>query len=238
SKQIADFINEHFVIWLWVRTNMNNYRQLLKLLISWIGSKAASYIVTNLYSIDHYPLFVCLSFQSDEFIVDNDRDRARRTVEEIRDLDIQQVNLIQIQKVENIIWLIEYLRKRKSMNDRIGFSSNEKILYYKCPSSQAPTILKYGFSHKSDQINGDKYGCRFCFSSKCDVYERYTFSDETKSDKKAIIACRVLVGTSCIGNSNLKTCPVDCNSMTDGSTTFVVHSNRQILPLFLVIYNK
>ncbi|CAF4225468.1 unnamed protein product [Rotaria socialis] len=123
----------------------------------WVSSEAASDIATNLFSIDHYPLFVCLSFQSDEFIV-------------------------------------ECVINSTELNEKKLFDT----LF------NAPTILKYGFSHKSDQIHGDKYGCGFCFSSKRDVYGRYSFSDATNPIKNAIIVCRVLVGKSCIGNSNLR----------------------------------
>lgn len=53
-----------------------------------------------------------------------------------------------------------------------------------------------------------------------------------------MLVCRVLVGRSCKGNGMMRKCPIDYESTTDGSTTYVVYSNEQILPEYVVTYTE
>lgn len=53
-----------------------------------------------------------------------------------------------------------------------------------------------------------------------------------------MLICRVLVGRTCRGNRNMRTCPTGYDSTTDGSKIYVVYSNKQILPEYVVTYKE
>lgn len=74
-------------------------------------------------------------------------------IEELRHLITEINNFIQISKVENIIWSLQYELKKKNMEDRIGHSQHEKILYFGCTEYIARSICNNGFS-KEDTIHG------------------------------------------------------------------------------------
>jgi len=126
---------------------------------------------------------------------------------------------------------------KKQFDDVNGRNLNEKELFYGCPLSMARNILQNGFDYDTDRIHGkfdqtliisiikdivilgDKYGKGFYFSSERNLCEKYTVPDEFKNDQKALIKCRIRINE-------------------DNSNIFVVSRNEQILPEYLIIYNK
>ncbi len=53
-----------------------------------------------------------------------------------------------------------------------------------------------------------------------------------------MLVCRVLVGRSCLGDWTMRKCPDGYDSTTDGSKIYVVYSNGQILPEYLITYKE
>jgi hypothetical protein len=51
-----------------------------------------------------------------------------------------------------------------------------------------------------------------------------------------MLICRVLVGRTCLGNWMIETCPSEYDSTTDGLDTYIVYSNRSILPIYYIKY--
>lgn len=56
-------------------------------------------------------------------------------------------------------------------------------------------------------------------------------------NNRTMLVCRVLVGRTCRGNRTMTTCPIGYDATTDKSTIYVVYSNRQILPVYVITYN-
>ncbi|CAF5186920.1 unnamed protein product, partial [Rotaria sp. Silwood1] len=78
-------------------------------------------------------------------------------------------------------------------------------------------------------------GHGFYFSTNWHVSDGYAKPNPSTGEKR-ILMCRVLVGRSCEGNSTMKTCPLNYDSTTGGLDTYVVYSNRHVLPEYLITY--
>jgi hypothetical protein len=158
----------------------------------------------------------------------------------LRNLNIEEQKITRIEKIENILWSVQYSSEKRRYDDRNGRSPNERELFYGCPSSMARDILRNGFDLDTNCIHGKfleefnkeillsfvgkKHGHGFYFSSERNLCEKYKSSDETKNDRKAIIICQILVDESNIAANN--------------SNIFVLRRNEQILPEYLVIYTE
>jgi hypothetical protein len=158
----------------------------------------------------------------------------------LRSLNIEERKITSIEKIENILWSVQYSSEKRRYGDRNGRSPNERELFYGCPSSMARDILRNGFHLDTNCIHGKfleefnkeillsfvgkKHGHGFYFSSERNLCEKYESSDETKNDRKAIIICQILVDESNIAANN--------------SNIFVLRRNEQILPEYLVIYTE
>jgi hypothetical protein len=51
-----------------------------------------------------------------------------------------------------------------------------------------------------------------------------------------MLVCSVLVGRTCLANWTIETCPDEYDSTTDGLNTYIVYSNRSILPKYCIRY--
>ncbi len=82
---------------------------------------------------------------------------------------------------------------------------------------------------------GSSYGRGFYFSTDRRTSDEYAKPNPTTGEKRTLM-CRVLIGRTCLGNSNMDHCPIYCESTTDHAGIYVVYSNRQILPEYLITY--
>ncbi|CAF4224454.1 unnamed protein product [Adineta steineri] len=144
-----------------------------------------------------------------------------------------------ILRIYNIVvpdWSIDYAYQKTIIDARIGHKQTEHLLFHGCTPSAADSIIQHRFDHELIGLHGTSYGHGFYFSSRSSTSQGYAKADPS-SNERAILMCHVIVGKSCIGNSSMRKCPDGYDSTNDGSdSTYVVYSNEQILPKYLVIY--
>ncbi len=63
------------------------------------------------------------------------------------DFDGGASSIVRIDRIENILWLMEYLNQKQIIDTRVGHDANEKLLFHGCPYSAAEQILQKGFDH-------------------------------------------------------------------------------------------
>ncbi|CAF1556227.1 unnamed protein product [Rotaria sp. Silwood1] len=144
-------------------------------------------------------------------------------------------SIVRIDRIENTIWLIQYLNQKQMIDARLGHNDTEKLLFHGCPYAAAEQILQQAFDHNRIGRNGTYFGHGFYFSSNRQVSDRYAVANPSTGEKR-ILMCRVLIGRSCEGNSTMRTCPSNYDSTTGGSNIYVVYSNRHVLPEYLITY--
>ncbi|CAF1494270.1 unnamed protein product [Rotaria magnacalcarata] len=144
-------------------------------------------------------------------------------------------SIVRIDRIENTIWLVQYLNQKDIIDARLGHADTEKLLFHGCPYGAAEQILQEAFDHNRIGRNGTYYGHGFYFSSRRLESDRFAVANQTTGEKR-ILMCRVLVGRSCRGDSSMRTCPVNYDSTSNGSNIHVVYSNRHVLPEYLITY--
>ncbi|CAF1262522.1 unnamed protein product [Adineta steineri] len=151
------------------------------------------------------------------------------------DFDNGASSIVEIHRIDNIVWLMQYLNQKKMIDSRIEDNATEKFLFHGCPYASAEQILNNGFDHFRIGKNGTVYGRGFYFSASRMVSDRYAIPDPLTNEKR-ILMCRVLIGRSCQGNPTMRTCPSNYDSTTGESNIHVVYSNRHVLPEYLITY--
>jgi hypothetical protein len=63
------------------------------------------------------------------------------------DFDGGAPSIVRIDRIENTIWLLQYLNQKEMVDTRIGYDTNEKLLFHGCPYTAAEQILQQGFDH-------------------------------------------------------------------------------------------
>ncbi|CAF1556235.1 unnamed protein product [Rotaria sp. Silwood1] len=144
-------------------------------------------------------------------------------------------SIVRIDRIENSTWLIQYLNQKQMIDARLGHDHTEKLLFHGCPYAAAKKILQQAFDHDRIGTHGSYCGHGFYFSTNWHVSDGYAKPNPSTGEKR-ILMCRVLVGRSCEGNSTMKTCPLNYDSTTGGLDTYVVYSNRHVLPEYLITY--
>ncbi|CAF1463734.1 unnamed protein product [Rotaria sordida] len=151
------------------------------------------------------------------------------------DFDGGASSIIRIDRIENTIWLMQYLNQKQMVDARLGYNDTERLLFHGCPYAAAEQILQQAFDHSRIGRNGTYYGHGFYFSTSRQVSDRFAVPNPSTREKR-ILMCRVLVGRSCEGDSTMRTCPSNYDSTTGKSNIYVVYSNRHILPEYLITY--
>ncbi|CAF2718983.1 unnamed protein product [Rotaria sp. Silwood2] len=151
------------------------------------------------------------------------------------DFNGETSSIISIHRIENTMWLIQYLNQKQMIENRLGHNNTERLLFHGCPYEAAKNILQQAFDHSRIGTNGTACGHGFYFSSSRYVSDQYAVPNPSTGAKRMLM-CRVLVGRSCQGNSTMTKCPSSYDSTTNGSDVFVVYSNRHILPEYLITY--
>ncbi|CAF3904063.1 unnamed protein product, partial [Rotaria sp. Silwood1] len=148
--------------------------------------------------------------------VPKDSDEFRRVAD---DFDAGASSIVCIHRIENTIWLFQYLNQKQVVDARLGYNNTEKLLFHGCPYGAAKHILQQAFDHSRIGKHGTSYGHGFYFSSSRQYSDGYAVPNPSTGEKR-ILRCRVLVGRSCVGNSTMITCPSDYDSTTDGSNIY------------------
>jgi hypothetical protein len=76
------------------------------------------------------------------------------------DFDGGASSVVRIDRIENTIWLIQYLNQKEIVDARLGNDANELLLFHGCPYSAAEQILRQGFDHDRIGRNGKKLKIR------------------------------------------------------------------------------
>ncbi|CAF3676296.1 unnamed protein product [Rotaria sp. Silwood1] len=153
--------------------------------------------------------------------------------------------IVSIDRVENPMWLAQFLNNKESIDARLDGIESERLFAFTCSPSTARQILKKGFNDRLKSIYGKifksienslhlfilgrQYGYGFYFPSFSSFYS-------TQNGEQTMLVCRVLVGRSCLGHWTMETCPSGYDSTTNESGTYVVYSNRHILPKYLITF--
>ncbi|CAF1265609.1 unnamed protein product [Adineta steineri] len=144
--------------------------------------------------------------------------------------------ILRIYNIDVPHWLKDYKQQKKIIDARIGHEQTEHLLFHGCTPSAADSIIQHRFDHELIGLHGASYGHGFYFTSCSSTSQDYAKADPPLNGR-AILICHVIVGETCIGNSSMRKCPDGYDSTADGlHTTYVVYSNEQILPKYLVIY--
>ncbi|CAF4089806.1 unnamed protein product [Adineta steineri] len=144
--------------------------------------------------------------------------------------------ILRIYNIDVPHWSIDYTHQKAIIDARIGHKQTEHLLFHGCTPSAAASIIQYRFDHELIGLHGTSFGHGFYFASRSSTSQQYARADPP-SNERAILICRVIVGKSCTGDSSMRKCPDGYDSTNDGSdNTYVVYSNEQILPKYLVIY--
>ncbi|CAF1267593.1 unnamed protein product [Adineta steineri] len=144
--------------------------------------------------------------------------------------------ILRIYNIDVPHWLKDYKQQKKIIDARIGHEQTEHLLFHGCTPSAADSIIQHRFDHELIGLHGASYGHGIYFTSCSSTSQDYAKADPPLNGR-AILICRVIVGETCIGNSSMRKCPDGYDSTADGlHTTYVVYSNEQILPKYLVIY--
>ncbi|CAM4896983.1 unnamed protein product [Rotaria socialis] len=151
------------------------------------------------------------------------------------DFDGGASSVVRIDRIENTIWLMQYLNQKDIVDARLGYADTEKLLFHGCAYGAAGQILEEAFDHNRIGRHGTSYGHGFYFSSSRLMSDRYAAANPTTGEKR-ILMCRVLVGRSCRGDSSMTACPLTYDSTSNDSDIHVVYSNRHVLPEYLITY--
>ncbi|CAF4135793.1 unnamed protein product [Rotaria sp. Silwood2] len=261
SESISAYLKEQFILWKWSLTQ-ENYHEFLTIVATDAGEEVAA-VIDSLPS-EVYPLLICLVFDRGEIKVKSvihgtmsDREalplllQARDTfvaafelpdtsglhefTRVAADFNGETSSIISIHRIENTLWLIQYLNQKQMIENRLGHNNTERLLFHGCPYEAAKNILQQAFDHSRIGTNGTACGHGFYFSSSRYVSDQYAVPNPSTGAKRMLM-CRVLVGRSCQGNSTMTKCPSSYDSTTNGSDVFVVYSNRHILPEYLITY--
>ncbi len=85
--------------------------------------------------------------------VPKESDEFRRVA---ADFDVDTPSVIHIDRIENTIWLLQYLKQKETIDARIGYDANEKLLFHGCYYEAAEQILQRGFDHDRIGRHGKK----------------------------------------------------------------------------------
>jgi len=81
---------------------------------------------------------------------------------------------------------------------------------------------------------GTVYGNGVYFSSRARYSHSYTAPDNR--GERCMFFARVLIGYSTMGNTNMKVCPQDYHTTTDGEHIYVTYHDTQAYGQYLIRY--
>ena len=70
------------------------------------------------------------------------------------DFDGGARSIVRIDRIENTVWLLQYLDQKTLIEGRLGHDESEKLLFHGCPYDAAEQILQQGFDHDRIGRNG------------------------------------------------------------------------------------
>ncbi|CAF1009983.1 unnamed protein product [Adineta steineri] len=141
--------------------------------------------------------------------------------------------IIRIEHIRNDRWHKQYVIHREDFQKRLGMNT-EKFLYHGCSAVAADNIIKDYFNRSLSEENGTKYGCGVYFSYSAS--NSHVYSIPKNHGERCMFYARVLVGKSILGNANMKVCPSDYHTTTDGEDIYVTYHDTQAYAQYLIHY--
>ena len=126
----------------------------------------------------------------------------------------------------------ELIKKKNNQNE------NEKNLFHGTEEKNIKDICEKGFNRSYCGTNGVVYGQGVYFALNSSY--SHTYTGKTVGSKK-MFRCKVLVGSSTVGNNLMKVAPLingqqyDSTGDSDG-TIFVIYHDNQCYPEYLITY--
>jgi hypothetical protein len=160
----------------------------------------------------------------------------------------QFTQIIQIERIENERWYIQYLAQSRDYKKRLN-RDTEKRLYHGCPDSTANLIIENCFDRSFAGKNGRFYSCfyrmYFCLAGTAygvGVYfssnpgYSHGFASPNVNGERCMFVVRVLIGKTIKGDSSMKTRPLGFDSTTDTKHIFVTYHDAQAYAEYLITY--
>ncbi|UJR19491.1 hypothetical protein I4U23_022620 [Adineta vaga] len=138
-----------------------------------------------------------------------------------------------IEHIRNDRWHKQYLIHRDDFQNRLNMNT-ERFLYHGCSAMAADSIIKDYFNRSLSGENGTKYGCGVYFSSNANY--SHVYSIPNNRGERCMFFARVLIGKSILGNTNMKVCPSDYHTTTDGEHIYVTYHDTQAYGQYLIHY--
>ncbi|CAF4852853.1 unnamed protein product, partial [Rotaria sp. Silwood2] len=73
------------------------------------------------------------------------------------DFDGKASSIVRIDRIENAVWLMQYLNQKQIVDARLGYDDTEKLLFHGCPYAAAEQILQQAFSIRSIRTIDDAF---------------------------------------------------------------------------------
>ncbi|CAF1335515.1 unnamed protein product [Adineta steineri] len=138
-----------------------------------------------------------------------------------------------IDHIRNDRWHKQYIIHRDYFQNRLNINT-EKFLYHGCSAKAADSIINDYFNRSLSGENGTKYGCGVYFSSNANY--SHTYSIPNNRGERCMFFVRVLIGKSILGNTNMKVCPSNYHTTTDGEHIYVTYHDTQAYAQYLIHY--
>jgi hypothetical protein len=65
----------------------------------------------------------------------------------VADFEVGSSTIIRIDRIDNPVWLLQYLSQKQIVDSRVGHNNTERLLFHGCAYSAAEQIVQGGFDH-------------------------------------------------------------------------------------------
>ncbi|KAM6978444.1 poly(ADP-ribose) polymerase family member 14-related sequence 1 [Tautogolabrus adspersus] len=157
-----------------------------------------------------------------------------------------QLNVLKIERIQNIVMWKSLQLKKQGMEQRNGHQNNERRLFHGTSDDTIDHINEHGFNRSYAGKNAACYGNGTYFAVNASYSASNTYSRPNQKGEKFMYLCRVLTGDFTVGQQNMITPPAKgavsfqkYDSVVDNiarPTMFVVFHDTQAYPEYLITF--
>nr|KAG5706732.1 hypothetical protein BaRGS_007235 [Batillaria attramentaria] len=156
------------------------------------------------------------------------------------------VKINSIKRIENTMLYEQYEAKKFHLERQNPGIENEKSLWHGTSADAITNINRYGFNRSYCGKNATRYGQGVYFAVKSVISTNPSFSPADVTGKRYIYQCKVLVGHSVKGTSDMRFLPKRegetlydsaCND-PDDPDTYLIFNDTQAYPEYLVTFTE
>ncbi|KAK7497131.1 hypothetical protein BaRGS_00011661, partial [Batillaria attramentaria] len=156
------------------------------------------------------------------------------------------VKINSIKRIENTMLYEQYEAKKFHLKRQNPGIENEKSLWHGTSADAITNINRYGFNRSYCGKNATRYGQGVYFAVKSVISTKPSFSPADATGKRYIYQCKVLVGHSVKGTSDMRFLPKRegetlydsaCND-PDDPDTYLIFNDTQAYPEYLVTFTE